>query len=240
TQPNTFEKRLVKIGNAIYFSADDGVNGTELWRSDGTETGTFMVLDARPGASGFTPQNFAVLNDILYYKYDDAINGQELWRSDGTGSGTYLVKDVYPGSSGSFYLPTNIAAVEDKIWFGADGPNSTGIEVWNSDGTANGTALVGNINPGFEDSRPYQFISLPDIVFFAATGPQGTEMYKVDLNFVPLEKNVGITDLFSASAMKQRGDRSNILGGVSHIPLLGIQPRHKVLTLPTWLLAPTM
>ncbi|GIR27380.1 MAG: hypothetical protein CM15mP42_03300 [Methanobacteriota archaeon] len=29
----------------LYFSSNDGENGTELWKSDGTENGTNMVID---------------------------------------------------------------------------------------------------------------------------------------------------------------------------------------------------
>jgi len=39
---------LKVIGNTIYFTADDGVNGTSLWKTDGTEAGTVMVKDILP------------------------------------------------------------------------------------------------------------------------------------------------------------------------------------------------
>ncbi|MEC8997233.1 MAG: ELWxxDGT repeat protein, partial [Candidatus Thermoplasmatota archaeon] len=40
------------IGDIIYFQADDGNGyGRELWRSDGTEAGTYMVKDVNPGTN---------------------------------------------------------------------------------------------------------------------------------------------------------------------------------------------
>ena len=36
----------------LYFNADDGVHGKELWRTDGTPEGTVMVLDLQPQISG--------------------------------------------------------------------------------------------------------------------------------------------------------------------------------------------
>ena len=40
---------LVAIGSTTYFTADDGVHGHELWKSDGTAAGTVLVKDINPG-----------------------------------------------------------------------------------------------------------------------------------------------------------------------------------------------
>ena len=39
------------VGNTLYFQATDGTNGTELWKSDGTASGTVMVKDINSGGS---------------------------------------------------------------------------------------------------------------------------------------------------------------------------------------------
>src|SRR5262245_59393040 len=39
--------QLVAIGPTAYFTADDGVNGLELWKTDGTSAGTMLVKDIR-------------------------------------------------------------------------------------------------------------------------------------------------------------------------------------------------
>ena len=36
---------LTNVNGTLFFLANDGVNGTELWKSDGTEAGTDFVKD---------------------------------------------------------------------------------------------------------------------------------------------------------------------------------------------------
>ena len=44
---------LGDVGGTLFFTADDGIHGRELWTSDGTEEGTVLVKDIDPGpASG--------------------------------------------------------------------------------------------------------------------------------------------------------------------------------------------
>jgi ELWxxDGT repeat protein len=40
---------------ALFFVADDGVHGSDLWRMDGTPTGTRMVADGNPGSERSEP-----------------------------------------------------------------------------------------------------------------------------------------------------------------------------------------
>ena len=42
--PDSNPEHLAAIGNTLYFGANDGINGLELWKSDGTSGGTVMVL----------------------------------------------------------------------------------------------------------------------------------------------------------------------------------------------------
>ena len=73
--------------------------GTELWRTDGTPGGTFLVKDIRPGSasSELRLYNSVVLNGVAYFVANDGTHGPEVWRSDGTTAGTWLVVDVTPG-----------------------------------------------------------------------------------------------------------------------------------------------
>jgi ELWxxDGT repeat protein len=55
----------------LFFNANDGAHGKELWRTDGTSEGTVMVLDLQPQISGETnsnPKDFVShIDDRLYF-----------------------------------------------------------------------------------------------------------------------------------------------------------------------------
>ena len=49
--PNTFHP----LGGRVYFTAEDGSAGYELWSSDGTPAGTRRVADLNPGPDASYP-----------------------------------------------------------------------------------------------------------------------------------------------------------------------------------------
>ena len=91
---------ITAIGSTLYFRANDGTNGSELWKSDGTGGGTQMVKDINPSGSS-NPNDLTEVGGALFFVANDGTNGFELWGSTGTGPGTGMVKDIWPGSDGS-------------------------------------------------------------------------------------------------------------------------------------------
>jgi ELWxxDGT repeat protein len=51
----SYPSYLTALGNTLFFTADNGVNGLELWKSNGTAAGTVLVKDIRPGSSYSPP-----------------------------------------------------------------------------------------------------------------------------------------------------------------------------------------
>src|SRR6266487_2967861 len=86
-------------------AANDGVNGIELWKSDGTAIGTQIVLNIDPGAADALPRKALSVSGTLYFKAEDVPGNGELWKSDGTANGTVLVKDIHPGATTSGVIP---------------------------------------------------------------------------------------------------------------------------------------
>ncbi len=57
---------LTAVGNTLFFNANDGVNGPELWKSDGTAAGTVLVKDIRTGSFGSDPRNLTAVGNTLF------------------------------------------------------------------------------------------------------------------------------------------------------------------------------
>lgn len=176
---------MARVGSTVYFVATDGITGSELWKTDGTEPGTVMVKDITSGTGSTSFSLMTAGNGLVFFVANDGVSGSELWRSDGTEAGTYLLKDINPGSASSAI--NRIFFHNGLLFFGAD--NGThGQELWKSDGTTAGTVMIKDINPGATASSPaplsnasYTFVALGNEVFFAALDPAaGRELYKTD------------------------------------------------------------
>src|SRR5215510_16063544 len=83
---------LTNLNGTLFFTADDGSTGQELWKSDGTAAGTTLVKDILPGPGTYYPRFLTNVNGLLFFVTDGA-NGSELWKSDGTAVGTVLIKE---------------------------------------------------------------------------------------------------------------------------------------------------
>jgi ELWxxDGT repeat protein len=161
----------------MFFRASTPESGDELWRSDGTSAGTYVVKDIVPSARNSTPAYLTVFEDVVFFAAKDDLHGFELWRSDGSPGGTWLVADTVPGpQSGS---PSFLAVAGDALFFAAE-TESEGMELWMGDGTDDGTHLVADINPGSEGSFPKHFTQVGSRVYFSATQSEtGNELWSV-------------------------------------------------------------
>lgn len=169
----------IKGRDVLFFRANDGTHGPELWLSNGTALGTLMVKDIRPGWGGSFPRHLECMGGRVYFQADDGVAGAELWCSDGTAAGTVLVRDIFRASGSTpIYLKRNTAGTE--IYFQAnDGTN--GQELWKTGGTAATTVLVKDIWPGTDSSAPSEFVNHAGKTLFRASDvTNGSELWSTD------------------------------------------------------------
>ncbi|WP_240614562.1 ELWxxDGT repeat protein [Herpetosiphon llansteffanensis] len=136
---------LTLVDDTLFFSADDGVHGQELWVSDGTESDTRLVKDIVVGEESTWPTQLEPANHGVFF----VVNQQaayQLWFSDGTEVGTRIVKEF-----GAKAKPTNLKTLGNGVIFWAD-DGVHGLEPWYSNGTETGTYLLRDLNPGIEAS----------------------------------------------------------------------------------------
>lgn len=84
---------MSRVNNKIFFIANDGSTGRELWVTDGTAAGTKLVKDIVPGPEGSLADQpldpFTFGNKIVFRT--SLSQRQSVWISDGTSDGTYEI-----------------------------------------------------------------------------------------------------------------------------------------------------
>jgi ELWxxDGT repeat protein len=173
------------VGGTLFFVADDGVSGRELWVSDGTTVGTVRVKDIAPGPADSFPTSLAVMGGIVHFAaYDGGPTGRELWRSDGTEAGTVLVKDINTNLSvnNGYSFPSFLTIVSGTLFFSANDVVH-GVGLWRSDGTDAGSSWIKELAPlGRDPGIPLYFAALNgNLLFEAYSGFDASENQPLDL-----------------------------------------------------------
>ncbi len=195
-----------EFNGKLYFVADDGTNGRELWVTDGQTAGTNMVKDINTGSSSSFPTFMGVINNMLIIAATSAGYGTELWSVDMNDNVT-MIKDINPGSGNGkinilseYYKNIGLMPVNNSynnvIYFaGDDGTN--GRELWRTDGTNSGTYMVEDVGkiPTNSASSNLNFIQVNNNnVYLSMTdGSNGNEPYVYEATIPGPPQNVGNT-----------------------------------------------
>lgn len=173
---------MTTVGNTVFFSADDGLHGRELWKTTGTDASTVLVADISFNGSS-NPANFCNVNGTVFFTITTGNNGHQLWKTDGTASGTRFVSDLLLGNEdGSF---AQLTACNGKLFFRSyvevvpppGGALSLDLKLHVSDGTPGGTKVLGQTL-----SLPQNLTAVGTTLFLSGISPNtpsGNQLLKV-------------------------------------------------------------
>jgi len=202
---STFKRHYVEFddgtgsGAALYFDANNGTDGTELYKSDGLTAS--LAYNINPGSGNSSPKGLTVFQGNLYFSaLHPSLGGNELWvyKGDGTG-GAVRVADINLGTTGSnpgstlgsiiVYDPPG--ALPEALYFQANDGSGIGIELWHLDptdpmggpfGTVKLAADINTTTTGSIidiSSAPNKFIEFQGELYFSVidTGPPGPAVH---------------------------------------------------------------
>lgn len=174
---SSFPANYVIYDGKMYFEADNGTDGDELFVYDGTGLPT-MVEDLNPGSGNSDPNNFVVFNGALYFEADNGTTGDEVYKYDGTSIS--LVADIRVGGSDGGI--TNMTVYNNAIYFEADNGTDSD-QLFKIDASEQVTQYV--INPS-GNADPSEFFEWNGKLYFEADdGTNGSELWVVDGDNAP-------------------------------------------------------
>ena len=143
--------QLMSANGLLYFTFISYTTGAyELWRSDGTDAGTYHI-----GTNDFFyysyPLQLTNYNNKLYFSADNDGTGSKLWITDGTDAGTTLA----PGNNGiaittNFSFGAAFPIIKNTLYIsGYSLTSGSGLYKYDAS-NAKGVVLVKDITPGSE------------------------------------------------------------------------------------------
>ncbi|MCS5537016.1 MAG: hypothetical protein NZ770_02825, partial [Candidatus Poseidoniaceae archaeon] len=167
-------QEMTVLNNEIYFPVHDATNGAELWKSDGTNSGTVKVMNLTNLSSSailtqiqrFLPTVFN--NELVFLQRNYT---WQLISTDGTASGKTVLYN------GSVYLDTNMIEFQNELYFQANNKS-----LMKTDGTASGSTWV--FDQYSHNSAENSFFVWGNHLYFngwdVTNYTQGKELWKTD------------------------------------------------------------
>lgn len=159
----------VLLNGSMLFVATHPQYGREIFKTDGSLANTVLVKDVVAQSYGSWPAKLRAFKRgaLLVaqqgktdWPSSSNVARGDLWFSDGTGAGTQkllanvTIEDLVPCGDRAFFRHTT---------------PETGDELWATDGTPAGTAIVKDLQPGPEASWPGQMTCSDGRLFFLAS-----------------------------------------------------------------------
>jgi ELWxxDGT repeat protein len=204
---------MTVMNGFVYFAGRSAIGATDVWRSDGSGPGTTLVKDLSSSQS--SPANLRTSGSRVYFTVSNAAD-VGLWSTDGTTTTNVLAAStmgwadvsgtLFFGSGTTLYSTTGGAPATVKtgltlnsilaqgwtghngtLYFGVNGGDGAGEELWKSNGTTPGTELVKDIEPGPLPSNPLALVPYGPggasgliVGTFSGAGTIGAAIWKSD------------------------------------------------------------
>ena len=160
------DNSTIWFDNTLFFSADDGAHGDELWIYRDNEAQ--LLKDINEGGQGSEIRHMYIVNGILLFTAETSDMGTEWWTSDGTTEGTKVLVEIDPGEENGVFADFDpeegFIIYNDELYF--TGVDDGDFELWKTDGTASGTQLVRNI-ASFGSSFPNAYAIYNGQLYFS-------------------------------------------------------------------------
>lgn len=168
---------LAEIGGVIFFrlNRQDG-QGAEVWRTDGSSEGTYRLPLAllQPDAL------FAFQGSLYLTAAADAESPLGFWRVPLDGGPAVFLTAASPTFDPNAFFKNASTPAGGRLFFVARDATH-GAELWVTDGSAAGTRIVRDIQPGAPSSAPDGLVAAGNRVFFAADDSvSGRELWVSD------------------------------------------------------------
>ena len=132
------------MGGKLYFAAQATPGDDELWVTDGTGSGTYLIKAINPG-HGAVLGNLVLVNNHILFMASDNGTDWDLWSTDGTNTGTVKI-DELNAPSNTALGPNNVSVMGNNLIFCAQ------QKLLRSNGTVSGTdslLSIANYSQGF-------------------------------------------------------------------------------------------
>jgi ELWxxDGT repeat protein len=128
---------VAEYNGLVYFSADGGAEGMEVWRSNGTAAQTQLFIDILPGSPQSNPESFSTAIGKLFFNAGNPNGGMGSYATDGTQAGTTLIT--------AFPFETLLGEAGSNAYFYRAPATGNSGEIWKTNGTAAGTSKIADL-----------------------------------------------------------------------------------------------
>jgi ELWxxDGT repeat protein len=73
--PGSYPTSIANVSSTLFFAANDGSHGQELWKSNGTSAGTALVKDIYPGPADSDPTFLTNVVGTLFFAANNGSHG---------------------------------------------------------------------------------------------------------------------------------------------------------------------